>query len=503
MLLSLLLLACTPPPPGSAPDSPALLRDTAAGDTAPMTPLAEADVVIIGGGGSGIAAAVTALDAGASVLIVERAAALGGSGIYAANLFGSGTRWQRAEGIDDTPEQALEEWAAFTNGGDPEHPWVQGFVRGSAENLEWLTSYGAAFGALGSEPVGSVRRVHSLTPTGKGHPVEIMAALVAEHALLETTGVRLVLDGDAVVGVEVEQADGSAGWVRGRAVIVATGGFARSDARVYAALPQLKALPRHSGARPGSDGNGLDLIESAGGALENLAHVTVYGHSTTDANLGAPEVQVVIGVESGLVVSAAGVRVMNEDHLRTVWGGRAALEHGQLYAIYDAPKWSSLLMTGLGYNYDDVIDGQLSSEAYASRLAVPQAGTLQQLGEALSIDGEPLLRTVSDYNAMLDAGEDTAFGRDTDALQAVRSPPFAALPLAAATGKSFGGAALATDGAVLNADGEAIPGLFAAGEVAGVLGGAHIGMGISGSMAGVIYSGRVAGEGAAAYAQRR
>ena len=101
---------------------------------------------------------------------------------------------------------------------------------------------------------------------------------------------------------------------------------------------------------------------------------------------------------------------------------------------------------------------------------------------------------------MVDWGTDSDFGRDMDTADALRDAPFYALPIAAATGKSFGGAALATNGAVLDTDGQVIAGLFAAGEVAGILGGEHIGMGISGSISAIVYTGRVAGEGAAQYA---
>ena len=260
----LLILACTAPKP--RPIHPG--ADTRAVDSAvdwdsgaDTGPLTHADVVIVGGGGSGLAAAVTALDAGADVLIIEREAALGGSGTHAGNYFAAGTALQAEVGVVDSPALALEEWSSFTNGGDPSHPWVQNFVRDSAENLAWLGSYGAVFGGLNGEAVGSVRRLHTLVSTDKGHPLDTMAALVGDGAWLETTGTGLVTEGGAVVGVAVEQADGITGWISAGAVVVATGGFARSDARVYAALPALKALPRHSGSRPGTDGSGLDLTD--------------------------------------------------------------------------------------------------------------------------------------------------------------------------------------------------------------------------------------------------
>lgn len=501
----LLLIACKPTPevpPDSGSQDTTDTADTADTSNVPdEPPLAHADVVIIGGGASGLSAGLVATAAGASVLILERESVLGGSGTYAGNFFAAGTTWQDEEGIEDSPEQALEEWADFTNGGDPTHPWVQNFVYSSAENLDWLGDYGGSFAGLTDDlGGGSTPRIHTLQPTNKGHPVQVMANLMNEDAWPNTTGVGLIISGGAVIGVSIEDADGTTGWVEGGAVIVATGGFARNDSRVYAVLPELKALPRHTGAWHSADGNGLDLIESVGGALENMENIALYGHSTTDANLGSPEIQLVINVEGGMVVGSSGMRVMNEDNLRGVWGGRAALTHGQLLGIYDSDRWDLLQMTGFGYNYMPITDGQTTASEYATLMDIAHADTLQELGQQLSIDGDVLLQSVMDYNAAVEGGEDTAFGRDVSQVSTLRIAPFYALPLAAATGKSFGGAALAEDGGVLGVDGEVIPGLFAAGEVAGALGGDHIGQGISGSIAAIIYTGRIAGASAAAYA---
>jgi len=480
--------------------------DTALGaDTGLLSlgePLAFSDVVIIGGGASGLTAAVEAAEVGAEVLILEREAMLGGAGIYAGNCFGAGTRWQAAAGVTDSPEAALAEWADFTNGGDPSHPWVEGFVYGSEETLEWMTDYGADFSIITTDPgAGETARIHPMSMPGS-HPIATLAELLEEDAWLETTAVSLVSEGGAVIGVEIEQADGSIGWVQAGAVVVATGGFARDDERVYEAIPGLLNFPRHTESWLGMDGNGLDLIEAAGGTLANLENIGLYAHGITDANFGSPEVMIVSGLADVIVVGPHGRRVLNEDDLRGVWAGRIALTEGQLYAVFDNPLWTSRLISGLGYNYAKVSDSFLSGPEYQQHVPVSSAGDFAALGAHAGIDGDTLLQTVSGYNAMVLSGTDTDFGKDMAGKLQLMSPPFTAVPLAMGTGKSFGGAALAEDGGVIGVDGAAIPGLFAAGEVAGVLGGTHLGQGVSGSITAVIYSGRVAGSGAGAYALR-
>jgi len=474
--------------------------DHAQDDLLASPPLASTDVVIIGGGASGLAAGRTALDAGAAVIIIEREPALGGSALYAGSYFAVGTPWQAKAGYTDSVELALQEWATLTNGGDPSHPWVENFLQDSADNLEWMTTFGGDF-ACSNEIMGpsSVPRTHNLQPIGP-HPFSTLIEQLHASAWTETTAKSLLIEAGAVVGVVVEDAEGTQGWIAAQATVVATGGFARSDRWVYEALPALKGLPRHVGAWHNADGNGLDIIEAAGGRLENMDNIAIYGHSTTDALLGAPETQLVLGIEEGVVVDQTGQRVMNEEGLRGVWGGREALQHGQLYALYDETIWSRLKISGYGYNYMPVSDGSMSSAEFAKQSETPQAMTFQELGAEIGIDGAVLLQTVADFNTMVDRGDDDAFGRDMGTADALRDAPFYALPIATATGKSFGGAALATDGAVLDRDSQPIEGLFAAGEVAGILGGEHIGMGISGSIAAIVYTGRVAGESAARYA---
>ena len=157
-----LLLACS-----ASIEADTYGRDTSEppqDDLLASPPLASADVVIIGGGASGLAAGRTALDAGATVIIIERESTLGGSAFYAGSYFAVGTPWQAKAGYTDSVELALQEWATLTNGGDPSHPWVENFLQDSADNLEWMTTFGGDF-ACSNEIMGpsSVPRTHNLS----------------------------------------------------------------------------------------------------------------------------------------------------------------------------------------------------------------------------------------------------------------------------------------------------------------------------------------------------
>ncbi len=471
-------------------------------DTAPPLeePLATVDVAIIGGGASGLSAAYEALAAGAEVLVIERRSQVGGAGVHAMNFLAAGTPWQEERGFEDSPAALLAEWEEIT-GGDATNPMVEAFAEGTMDVIEWLISYGGeVVSVTKSAGAGSTARIHAVQFNHGPHALEVFGEEIAEHVMTATNAVDLVVDAGEVIGVEVVQADDSVGWIQARSVIVATGGFARDDDRVFEAVPALEAFPRHCESWPGMDGNGLVMVEAAGGTLTNLENITLYGHGVTDPNHGSPEAMVIPMLHEGMVVDPQGVRIANEEDFGTVWGGHHFLDHGQLTLIVDNAFWEDLTMMGMGYNYAQAQDGWLSGPEYAALVDVASAEEPAALAAQIGVDAETLAATVLTYNQAFEAGVDAEFGKDLSFLRALDSLPLYALPLVVSTGKSFGGAALAEGGAVLDPSGGVVPGLFAAGEAAGVLGGDHVGRGFSGPITGAYHSGFVAGRGAAAYA---
>ena len=501
-----LFLACTgkdPAPPGTMTDDTAATTTTPSDDTGTTTdtlpePLERVDVVVIGGGASGLSAAWEVLNAGATVRVLERDSGLGGAGGSASNFFAAGTRWQADAGVEDSPEIALKEWEDFTQG-DASNPHVTHFMEHTAETLDWLEELGCVFTRLSQEPgAGSLARIHTLDGVNYPFPVDVMEETLGEFALLETPGIALVERGGAVVGVEIE-----GGWIEASAVVVATGGFARSEARVKESIPQLLDFPYLSEAWPAMDGTGLDMIEGVGGALSNMENLGLYAHGVLDGNIGEPEVMILIPLAGNLVVGTAGERIMNEEELQDVWVGHYALEHGQLYTILDETTWLAKTMKGLGFNYPFGADNTLTPEEYAEKVPVASAESMTDLASQIGVDGTNLAATVERYNQLVVDGTDLDFGKDLMGETEIVSPPYRALPLAISAGKSFGGASLGDDAEVLDINGQPIPGLYAAGEVAGFLGGTWVGRGFSGSVTAAYYMGRVAGKAAAAHAVAR
>lgn len=464
-------------------------------------PAEQVDVLIVGGGGSGLAAAWEAREAGVSVRILERRDELGGAGRFARSHWAAGTQWQADSGVEDSAEFALEEWADFTHGGDPAHPWIQAFVHGSAENLEWVQSLGSDYADPEYKPdAGSVPRVHNLDAANLAQPAPaLLAEILADQAWMEHTVTELVACDGRVVGAVYETIEGTTGWVEAKATVTATGGHGRDLARLVENVVGLDAHTIHHEAHPWMDGNGLAMIEGVGGAMANLAGTGLFSHSATDPVLGPPEVAVVIALEKRMIVAADGRRVVDEDQDRGFYLGQVHLKQGPLWAIYDAEMWRQAGFQRFSYNTEGE-PSQWSGEEYAEAMDTPTAASPAEVAAAAGIDPDGLAQQMADWNAAIADGHDPDFGRDMGDVEPFGIGPYTALPLALSTARSFGGADIGIDAGVRDAGGTPIPGLYAAGETVGFLGGSHVGVGFQGTMNSVLFVGRVAGREAAAFA---
>ncbi|MBM4365372.1 MAG: FAD-binding protein [Deltaproteobacteria bacterium] len=489
----------------SAGDSADSAGDSAAdsgADTGGLPdPIAEADVVVIGAGGSGLATGVAAMQAGASVIILEREANHGGASVHAGNFFACGTHWQADGGVTDSAELCLSEWDDFT-GGDATAAAVQDFVNESAATLEWLAAFGGDF-TLATQvapETGTVPRIH-LPAEGLELPVNLLGEYAMDNIRTSATATGLVREDGRVIGVDIgpgSDGGGQTGWIRAGAVVVATGGFGRNDVRVAENVPGIDNFPTFYEATPGMDGNGLDLVEAMGGALANMDDVGLYAHAAADAQLGAPEVMVISNLDRTLVVDATGKRVADEREFMTSIMGSRYIDEGPYYAIYDDTGWGVLQLSGRGFNYPDGVDMVLDGPTYESLVPVPVGDTAADLATAAGFDSPTFEAALSLYNEAAASGVDTEFGKPEDYLQRIRTGPFRAIGIVLGRSKSFGGAALDDEGRVIDEFGNTIPGLYAAGEAAGFLGGTWIGHGFNGTITAVYWSGRRAGSTAAA-----
>jgi fumarate reductase flavoprotein subunit len=462
------------------------------------------DVVVVGSGAAGLAAALTAAELGASVLVAEAADVVGGSSrLSSGMLMGAGTTLQKAAGIDDTPEALYREYMQF-NQWAVDAGLAHKLAVESGPTIEWLADLGVQFHdtlSYGGEE--SRPRNHLPVEMGAGVVEVLRQAAVAagvEIALRRRIDRLLVEDG-AVVGVAVGDDE-----VRAGAVVLATGGFGANREKLSRFYPSaLGDWTWYMGA-DGAQGDAIDLGEQVGAQIA--------GHGRGLTFLTPNFVRQYEATLPGwlVLVNAEGRRFCDEtvaygllDRLVRLQGGRAFVlfdEAARVAAPAGQPaayRQSNPSMPGRrSPNWNDEMVAEMSGEG---RLAT--AGTIAELAERLGLRPDVVAGTVRRYNRLVAEGEDRDFLKDSRFLRSVTTPPFYGAELRPATiALTSVGLRIDTDGRVLNEVGDVVANLFAAGEcTGGVLGDVYLGSG--NSYSNCLVFGRTAGRMAARTARER
>ncbi len=453
------------------------------------------DVIVVGSGAAGLAAAATAAGDGARVLVVESEKRTGGSSrLSDAILQAAGTPVQRASGVEDTPD-AMFDYYMTLNRWQVEPGLARAFCDDAPRVVEWLGTIGLEFGAV--EFAGN-------EPAPRGHPtVGAGEALIARlEAECRRLGVELALDNR--VEELLLDADGRVGGVRARgeeatasSVVLAAGGFAHNSEliRRYLGNRMLGGDHPPSPAGPGSVGDALVMGEAVGAAIAGR-----------DRAHWVPGPMVPAEV---VLLNAEGRRFVDEsaDHsVRTI----VANYHGHTYyAIFDEPIRRSgaansfVARTEAAFLFgDDPLRTDVEPVAgWCRDGALAQGHTVGEAASGVGLDADAAEAAVEQYNDACAHGRDEAFEKDVDKLVPVRTPPFHAARIQPVMlVATFCGLRIDTSARVLDTAGRPIPGLFAAGESAGgVVGDVYAGHGNSITTA--LVFGRRAGRNAAARGQ--
>ena len=475
---------------------------TAAAPTAPGIPAKwdkEADVVIVGGGGTAIVASIEARNAGASVLALEKAAVVGGTtSLSGAIIQASDTDIQRAAGVEgDTPEQHYQYWITAAEGqADPE--LVRLLANNAPGNIQWLMDQGVEYaGVTGVGPIPyidpnlMVNRIHTPGPpgsqpaigAGEKYHVQILYKVAQEKGaefLLETPVLALVRDPEkGVIGVKAESG-GQEMYVKAKkAVILATSSFDHNKemARAFS-LQQLWALETGICAcAPTNMGDGIKMAMEIGADLAGMG-----------GTIGVPSPGIGGAAAPGIWVNKYGQRFVNEA-AHYAYACRAVFNQEQhlAWAIFDE-KVKEQGGAALGWS-DDL------SEEIASGV-VKTVDTLRALAQALGVNGAELEATVEKWNEDVAGGEDTLFGKAVG-LQALDQGPYYAAQMSEWNLGSEGGVRINTSSQVLDVHGEVIPRFYAGGMVAGGLIGPYY-PGSGTAICSTVCFGRIAAQNAAA-----
>ena len=435
---------------------------------------AEADVIIIGLGCAGVCAAIEAREAGADVLVFERASGGGGVTSMAAGhvYLGGGTRVQKAVGVEDTVDDMFT--YLMMNTPEPDEEKIRLYCEESVAHFDWLVSKGVPFNDTmyqgkhvmqmtdecliwsGNEEVYPFRdearpapRGHKVAQVGEGGGALMMEKLVAKAVEL---GVRIVYDAHVhqlirdegrIAGVTYRVFGEDKGSVRARkAVILAAGQFTENDELLEEFLPELLVEGYTRQFTPNDDGAGHQLGRAAGGVLKHMEGALV------TAAFYPPESHL-----KGILVNQEGKRYCAEDSYHS---------RSSILTTQQTDRKGWLILDEATYQPDP--------PAWGAYPLVDAFETVEEMEQALGMPEGSLQETVARYNEYAAKGEDPDFHKKDKWLQPLDQAPYAALDasIGAATYMCFtlGGLDVTIDGEVRDAEGEPIPGLFAIGGCA-------------------------------------
>ena len=491
----------------------------------------EADVVVVGAGGAGMTAAITAAAEGKSVVIVESQPMVGGNSVRATGGMNAGktvyqdeNEFGESAGVEKTLKTAAEkyadnetitalaktvseQWAAYQAnptgyfdsvelmeldtmiGGkginDPE--LVETLCANSADAIDWLDEHGITLHNVSSFGGASVKRIHRPV-NAEGKTVSVgsyMIPLLEENCkkagvqiLLNTTANEILTDANgAAAGIKATGSTGETVTVNAKAVVLTTGGFGANLDMVVKYKPELKGFMTTNA--PGIQGQGIEMAQAIGAATVDMDQIQI--HPTVEANTAALITEGLRG-DGAVLINAEGKRFIDEVGTRDVVSAAEIAQTG---------SYSWLVVDQAMVDASSVIQG------YIKKGYTVTGETYEELGKAMGVDAAAFAETMDKWNGYVEAKNDPDFGR-TSFANPLNTAPYYAVKVTAGVHHTMGGLKINANTEVLNEKGEVIPGLFAAGEVTGGVHGANrLG---GNAVADFTVFGRIAGAAASDYA---
>ena len=504
----------------------AVEKDAAAEDST-----VDADVVVVGAGGAGMTAAITAAAEGKSVVILESQSKVGGNSVRATGGMNAGKTVYQDEiefgesaGVEKTLKTAAEkyadnetitalaktvseQWAEYQKNptgyfdsvelmeldtliggkGINDPALVETLCSNSADAIDWLDEHGITLHSVSSFGGASVKRIHRPVDA-EGKTVSVgsyMIPLLEENCekagvqiLLNTTANEILTDASgAAVGIKATGSTGETVTVNAKAVVLTTGGFGANLDMVVEYKPELKGFMTTNAA--GAQGQGIEMATAIGAGTVDMDQIQI--HPTVEANTAALITEGLRG-DGAVLINAEGKRFIDEVGTRDVVSAAEIAQTG---------SYSWLVVDQAMVDASSVIQG------YIKKGYTVTGETYEELGKAMGVDEAAFAETMKTWNGYVEAKNDPDFGR-TSFANPLDTAPYYAIKVTAGVHHTMGGLTINTNTEVLKEDGTVIPGLFAAGEVTGGVHGANrLG---GNAVADFTVFGRIAGKAASDYA---
>ena len=416
------------------------------------------DVVVVGSGGAGLAAAIQAHDLGVSVVVVEKMSVIGGNTNKAsAGMNAAETKFQKLKGIVDSKDLFYNE--TMTGGKNKNNPeLLRYFVENAPDAIDWLDNNGIELSGITTTGGMSVDRTHR-PASGAAVGGYLISGLVKNinrrgiEVMLDSNVTEIITENHKVVGVKVTEEDGSIQTIKAKAVIIATGGFSANREMVEKYRPDLKGFvtTNHKGAT----GSGIMILEKLGAGTVDMKEIQI--HPTVEQTTSYLISESIRG-GGAILVSQAGKRFVNElDTRDKVSAEIIKLPEHYSYILFD----------------QQVRDENKAVEEYVSQDLVVQADSINELAQKLSIDVNTLCNTIERYNQFVNTKQDEDYGRTTGMRHPINKAPYYAIKIAPGVHHTMGGVTINTHTQVLDTGKNVIQGVFAAGEVVGGVHGAN------------------------------
>ena len=454
---------------------------------------ASTDVVVIGAGGAGFAAAITAANEGKKVVLMEKMGVFGGDTALSGGEMAVPGNWiQVKEGISDSPDALAKDMLdGGDNVGDP--ALVQVIAEGALDSAQWLTYEGGVswkhdlmqFGGHNTK-----RSIIPITHSGSEMTTKLTNRVrdIENITLVDCTrAIELVKQGDAITGVKVQNTvTGEESTVSCKAVVMACGGFGSNvEMRVkYNPAMDEKILSTDS---VGVTGDGITMGEAAGANLIDMEYIQTY--PVCDPSTGALLYVGDVRLEyQAIMVNKEGDRFVEELDRRDVISNAITEQTGgEGYLLFNQKGADE---TGLLVTHADEYENILS------RKVIVKGDTLDDVASQMEVDAAELKKTVDTWNSYCKDGKDPDFNYRGE-MNPIEEGPYYLMACKPAVHYTMGGLHINTDAQVLDESGAPIPGFYAAGEVAGhKMGTNRLG---SCSMTDIYTFGRIAGANAAAF----
>ena len=488
------------------------------------------DVVVVGAGGAGMTAAITATDAGKKVIVVESQPIAGGNsvrstgGMNAAKTpYQDKNEFKEAAGVEKTLATAAEkfadnatitalaatvkeQWDAYQanpqgyfdsvelmeldtliGGKGKNNPeLVKALAENSAAAIEWLASIGADVKNVGAFGGASVKRIHRpVNADGKVTAVGAYIVPILEknlqdrnvQFLFDTTANEIIMKDGKAVGIKATGKDGNKVTINAKSVVIATGGFGANAEMVEKYKPELKGFATTNAE--GAQGQGIDMATAVGAATVDMDQIQIHPTVHIEEDGNAHLITEGLRGDGAILVNAEGKRFYDEVSTRDKVSA----------AIIAQPEKSAWLVVD-----QSMVDKSAVIAGYIKSGYTVTGATYEELAKAMGVDETTFVSTMNTWNQAVEAKSDAEFNR-TSFANPLTTAPYYAIKITPAVHHTMGGIVINPKAEVLNEKGEAIPGLFAAGEVTGGVHGANrLG---GNAVADFTVFGRIAGQSAA------